>query len=579
MKGTPRSKEFDDIYFSQEDGLAETEFVFLKGNNLPEVWCGQDEFTIAETGFGTGLNFFAAWCLLEESNSAPKRLNFISFEKYPLSVEEIRQALAPWADLFGDKVDRLLDIYPLRIPGTHSLCISENIFLTLIFDDVNDSMPKLLGCGVDTWFLDGFNPAKNPQMWTQTVFDSMARLSNNGATFATFTAASAVRRGLQHSGFDVEKTRGYGRKRERLIGKIKTRNIQTKENTIRSVAIIGGGLSGASISYWFKKNNVTPTIYEKGESLGSGASGNMRGMVNPRLSKRRTPDADFYMQAYAMAIREMYDISTTHDIEFNQCGALHLIHNEDMNIRYPSMVEHWGWHNDHAYIVDATGGTEITGIPIDKSGLFLPDAVTVNPRKLCDAYASGVEIICNSTINEITKQGDQWLVHGVLYDAVILANAMGVTDIAQANDLVEKVKLYPVRGQMSIAPETSETSELKTILNYRGYLSPSLNGTHALGSTFDRKNLNLDILQSDHEENVSYLEETVPSMRGKIKPIQGRAAFRVSSKYRFPLCDAVGEAYPNLYVSTAHGSHGLISTIFGAAIIHNQLCSSLKLYG
>ena len=125
----------------------------------------------------------------------------------------------------------------------------------------------------------------------------------------------------------------------------------------------------------------------------------MRGMVNPRLSKRRTPDADFYMQAYAMAIREMYDISTTHDIEFNQCGALHLIHNEDMKVRYPSMVEHWGWHNDHAYIVDATGGTEITGIPIDKSGLFLPDAVTVNPRKLCDAYASGVEIICNSTIN------------------------------------------------------------------------------------------------------------------------------------------------------------------------------------
>jgi tRNA 5-methylaminomethyl-2-thiouridine biosynthesis bifunctional protein len=243
------------------------------------------------------------------------------------------------------------------------------------------------------------------------------------------------------------------------------------------------------------------------------------------------------------------------------------------------MVEHWGWHNDHAYIVDATGGTEITGIPIDKSGLFLPDAVTVNPRKLCDAYASGVEIICNSTINEITKQGDQWLVNGVLYDAVILANAMGVTDIAQANDLVEKVKLYPVRGQMSIAPETSETSVLKTILNYRGYLSPSLNGTHALGSTFDRKNLNLDILQSDHEENVSYLEETVPSMRGKIRPIQGRAAFRVSSKYRFPLCAAVGEAYPNLYVSTAHGSHGLISTIFGAAIIHNRLCSSLKLYG
>ncbi|MGB1077205.1 MAG: bifunctional tRNA (5-methylaminomethyl-2-thiouridine)(34)-methyltransferase MnmD/FAD-dependent 5-carboxymethylaminomethyl-2-thiouridine(34) oxidoreductase MnmC [Bdellovibrionales bacterium] len=575
MKGAPRSKEFDDIYFSQEDGLAETDFVFLKGNNLPEAWADSPEFTIAETGFGTGLNFLATWKMFEEDALKTPRLNFVSFDKYPLSVNEIKDALEPWAEHFGGKIQKMLDVYPLRIPGVHSVCVAENVFLTLIFDDVNEALPKLSGRAVDAWFLDGFNPAKNPEMWTDNVFENMARLSRDGATFATFTAAGFVKRGLQNVGFDVQKTQGYGRKRERLVGSFSFEDKCKKIDTARSVAIIGGGLAGTSAAYWLKKQGVVPVIYEQGDQLGVGASGNQRGMVNPRISKLRNGESDFYMQAYAMAIREMKVLSETHDIEFEQCGAVHLMHNEDMRARFPSMVAHWGWHEDHARIVTTKQGHEISGVEVEQEGLYLPDAATVNPRKLCETYADGVEVFYNTQVSAIERQGDKWSIDGRLYDGVILANALGIKKIAQAWELADKVDLYPVRGQMSLAPETPVSQNIKTILNYRGYLSPALNGIHALGSTFDREDMDLMLREEDHAENVRYLEDAIPSLKGQIAPDGGRAALRVSSKHRFPLYGCVA---PNMYVSTAHGSHGLVSTLQCAAIIHNHLCSCLRVY-
>ena len=216
-----RSKEFDDVYFSAEDGLAETHHVFLKGNDLPAAWQGvegkSDRFVIGETGFGTGLNFLAAWKLFEETADEGQSLEFISFEKYPLSVEEIADALEPWRGEFDGRLERMLALYPLRVPGSHRVQMSARVGLTLIIDDVNEGMAQL-DTREDAWFLDGFNPAKNPQMWSEEVFLQMARLSASGASFATFTAAGFVKRGLAAAGFDVEKTDGFGRKRHMLVG-------------------------------------------------------------------------------------------------------------------------------------------------------------------------------------------------------------------------------------------------------------------------------------------------------------------------------------------------------------------------
>lgn len=214
----PRSKEFDDIYFSVADGLAETRHVFLDGNNLRERWAGGTvgEFTICETGFGTGLNFLAALKLWREMG-VQGRLEFISFEKFPVTSDFIREHLSHWGEIM-DELGILLSNYPSELSqGVYVLNIADDVRLTLIFGDVNEEIQKLKTY-VDCWFLDGFKPSSNPDMWSDTVFQNMARLSREGTTFATFTSAGFVRRGLKAAGFDVRKIAGFGRKREMSVG-------------------------------------------------------------------------------------------------------------------------------------------------------------------------------------------------------------------------------------------------------------------------------------------------------------------------------------------------------------------------
>jgi tRNA 5-methylaminomethyl-2-thiouridine biosynthesis bifunctional protein len=217
MTTTPRSKVFDDVYFSQADGLAETLHVFLQGNQLPERWSEQAHFTIAETGFGTGLNFLATARLFRETARPGQRLEFISFEQFPLSATEIAQYLDVWRGDIGIELDQLCAGYPDPHPGQHYLVLDDAIALTLYIDDVNLALPRL-DTTVDAWFLDGFKPASNPAMWSDVVFQNMPRLSRPGTTFATFTAAGFVKRGLQAAGFRVSKVRGFGHKRDMLTG-------------------------------------------------------------------------------------------------------------------------------------------------------------------------------------------------------------------------------------------------------------------------------------------------------------------------------------------------------------------------
>ncbi len=215
----PRSKEFNDVYFFVEDGLAETRYVFLEGNNLPDAWTGQENFTICETGFGTGLNFLAVfklWLETDESKRA-NNLHFISFEKYPLHKDHIEKYLSHWGEL-KNVLDKLLTIYPVDLEdGIYKSSVLEEVELTLIFGDMNKNIANLTN-KVDCWFLDGFKPSSNPDMWSKTLFKNMARLSCDGTSFATFTAASLVRRELGFHGFDVRKINGFGRKRDMLIG-------------------------------------------------------------------------------------------------------------------------------------------------------------------------------------------------------------------------------------------------------------------------------------------------------------------------------------------------------------------------
>lgn len=222
--GTPVSEQFDDIYFSNSDGLQECHYVFLQHNNLPNRWLSSAEntgFHIAETGFGTGLNFLATQSAWRESGAQARgiKLVFTTFEKYPLSKQDLITALKVWPEI-EDIAQALSAQYPEQIDSDVQLVLADGMIeLNIVFGDVNERIAVLnTNSPVDAWYLDGFAPSKNPDMWTQNLFDHMARLASPACTVATFTAAGFVRRGLIEAGFTMAKDKGFGCKREMIYG-------------------------------------------------------------------------------------------------------------------------------------------------------------------------------------------------------------------------------------------------------------------------------------------------------------------------------------------------------------------------
>lgn len=218
----PVADRFDDPYYSLENGLDETRHTFLGGNDLPERFRaggqtgdkagGQDVFHVAELGFGTGLNFLATAQAWAEAG-APGQLTFTSFEAFPMATADMEQALAAFPDLPGREalVAAWGDSSPREVNG---------VTLDLRLGDARETLPAWGGCA-DAWFLDGFAPARNPELWGEDLMTQVARHTAPGGTFATYTSAGHVRRALEAAGFDVTRRPGYGRKRHMSTGTLK----------------------------------------------------------------------------------------------------------------------------------------------------------------------------------------------------------------------------------------------------------------------------------------------------------------------------------------------------------------------
>lgn len=203
---TPVSTRFDDPYYSLENGLAETAHVFLAGNGLPERFC--DGFRIAELGFGTGLNLLAALRLWRQS-ATPGVLTFTTFEAYPLTPAEMIRAQAGFPQI----ADLAADLAPFWGQTRFDL---PDLRFELIQGDARACLPQWSG-RADAWFLDGFSPARNPELWSPELMAEVACHTVPGGTAATYTAAGHVRRALAEAGLEVTRIKGYGRKRHMTI--------------------------------------------------------------------------------------------------------------------------------------------------------------------------------------------------------------------------------------------------------------------------------------------------------------------------------------------------------------------------
>ena len=616
QENTPVSDKFDDVYFSNQDGLAETHYVFLEGNQLWERWVNYKEahFVIAETGFGTGLNFFAVTTLFGEfrqkyPNSPLKRLYFISFEKYPLALDALQQAHLAYPQ-FSHLAQHLQQHWLNPIQGCYRFHFDETT-LDLWFGDVAENLPQLgdyMNDKIDAWFLDGFAPSKNPDMWNEQLYQQMFRFTKPQGTFATFTAASAVRKGLENAGFNITKRKGFGKKRECLSGQKTHEKLtalslpwfhsQSANLNEQDIAIIGGGIASLCTAISLLKRGAKITIYCEDEQTALNASGNKQGAFYPQLSDDNERNIRFYIHAFAYGLQFLqWAIQQKIEFEHEFCGVALCAYNDKAESKL-NKIAALNLPSDLYQFLNQTELSKKVGLPLPFGGGFIPQGAWLAPRQLVQhAFAflekQGVQIKISQKVTALSQTENGWQITTAEnktfnHEVVVLANGHKLTDFEQT----QKLPLYPVRGQVSQIPTSANLLKLKTVLCYDGYLTPvdQAKASHCIGASHVRDNATREFSLTEQQENQQKIQQNIPEDWTKEVDTSGnlaRIGVRCSVRDLTPMMGAVphfsaqqvqyqnlfnlrrrkqpieqAENYSNLYLIGALGSRGLTSAPF-----------------
>eukprot|EP00435_Cladocopium_sp_Y103_P077083 s1_g822.t1 len=565
--GSPQSTRFDDIYFSSDDGLAETAHVFLKGNALPDAWTDCDHFTIGETGFGTGLNFLATWTLWRKTRKPDQHLHFVSVEGFPLSKEELSQALQKWPDL-APLASELVAHYPAPHTGTHLLHLSDNVSLTLCEAEVLPAL-RQLEARVDAWFLDGFSPSTNPDMWSDAVFVEVARLSQVSTTFATFTAAGAVRRSLAAQGFAVEKVKGFGRKREMLVGRMAEPPSHKASkpwyrvgpaSAPKDVLIVGAGIAGAATAYALKRRGVQARILDS-EGLGAGASGNPAALFMPRFSVEPTPEDDFHIAAYLHAERVMQSLQReATEVLFDPRGVLQFARTKSEADRFKKIAARAPLPPGHLELIAAEELSDVAGFDTGFPAFLYPRAGVVRPHALLKVLTRDVEIE-QTAVGSVAPHDGQWTLNesgSDSADALVLANGPGITDFAETAWL----PLEPVLGQITDLPPGTLSPQPHALVA-GSYLISHSDGSALTGATYElgrEADQTAEPTTVGHQHNLADLAQVFPSFETALATLNpdelsGRVSFRAQVPDRVPFAGPAPnhEAYLSAYDRLRHG--------------------------
>lgn len=523
--GQPRSRLFGDIYFSPEDGLAETKAVFLQGCGLPEAWLGRRRFVVGELGFGTGLNIAALLDLWGKARPEGAHLHVFTVEAHPVTAEEARRALAHWPEL-AEVAALLTARWPGRARGLHRIDLPElAATIDVAVTDVREALEGWTG-RADAWFLDGFSPALNPQMWSEEILALVGQRAAPGARAATFTVAGHVRRALAAAGFAVEKRPGYGRKRERLEAMFP--GVAADPPSPR-IAIVGAGIAGATVARAVRALGAEALVVDAG-GTGAGASGNPAALVTPRLDAGLGPPARLFAQAFRRAV-QLYD--TLPDAIIAR-GVSQLPRHARDPARFGALA--------------ASDIFEPGSLAVSEAGVLTQrEALVVEPAVALGAWLGEVR---TATVATLDRSGEAWRLldpEGGLIaeaDAVIVCAAMGSAALAG-------LPLRPVRGQASwtaLADRPAATA-------WGGYAIPTRGGV-LFGATHDRDDDASDVRQEDHARNLATLAEALPDLAARLAgaPLSGRAAVRATTPDRLPIAGALGP--PGLFALTGLGSRG-----------------------
>ena len=582
----PISKQFGDVYFSKDNGLLETRHVFLNGNDLTERLSQLHDyqyFCVGETGFGTGLNILTLWQLWQQVRlDNHSHLHVVSVEKFPLNKADLIRALNVWTEL-KPLAEKLIQQYPLPIAGCHRLSFPEERFsIDLWLGDAQDIFPTIPKTQtVNAWFLDGFAPSCNPDMWQANVLDHMVRLSDFGTTFASFSVAGVLKRGLKQHGIQISRPRGFGHKREMLkaiwldTSQTETQS-QDSETTIaappksetskqRKIAIIGAGIAGLSSAWAFAQRGHQVTIYEQNEPL-SGASGNPLALLNPKLCPIEQAHEHLMTLSWQHALNFYPQFKAFRPIQVQQIALKNADELSGLVEQYPENV--------------LTANTTLECFPeTEFPSLTLHQAGAVSPHQLRDEILQHANIRIEkvkisrleSTDSQVTLWQDQQII--AITDHAIVCCAKQSAELFKNYPV-----LKPIRGQVSWVENSQRPLALDQAYSYGGYCMQLDTAQLILGASFYPNRDDAEVLTEDHVHNYELIHNVFPKYAQGLPSVdtwQGRASVRAQSLDYLPLVGKI-QNLGQIYTFAGLGSKGflfapLCSEIL-AALILGELC-------
>ncbi len=597
--GVPQSRQYGDVYFSRASGMDETRHVFLEPNALAQRFAALApgrSLVIGETGFGTGLNFLCAWQLFERSAPADARLHFISVEKHPLTRDDLSRALSLWPEL-ARHAEALVSQYVAVHPGfQHFTLDGGRVTLTLLVGDATECLARL-DARVDAWFLDGFAPAKNPQMWQPPLFAELARLSGPETTLATFTSAGVVRRALVEAGFAMRRVPGFGTKWEMLSGRFVGPSSHrpapwyarpSPHQGARKALVIGAGLAGCASAASLAARGWQVTLLERHAAVAAEGSGNPQGVLYLKLSAHGTALSRLIVSGFGYTRRLLERL--TRGQEWDDCGVLQLAFDEKERARQAKLVSAFP---GLLQPLDRSQAEALSGLGLPCGGLFYPSAGWVHPPALARQLANhpNIELLTHGEALQLQRHGESWQARAgerLLAEAPVVVLA-GAADVARFEQSAW-MPLKRIRGQITRLPVTEQSTALRTVLCAEGYVAPAWQGEHTLGASFDFQQTGLEPSEAEHRSNLEMLAAISPDLHQRLEldarplaSLEGRVAFRCTSPDYLPIIGPLADAgrfaeayavlskdarqvpdqpcpwHEGLFVNTAHGSRGLIT--------------------
>ncbi len=620
--GLPASTQFNDVFFSDADPLAESTHVFIQGSNLTRRWQQTAEtgccFCIAELGFGTGLNFLNTWYHWEKltnKHSSQQRLHYIGLEQFPLCARDMAKIHRLWPALKSYSTT-LLKIYDDKSAGWHRFDISDSICLDLYFGEAERELAVRSHSdqAVDAWFIDGFSPDRNESLCSQSVFKLMATHSHSNSTVTTYSSAGKVRRGLEAAGFKVSRRTGFGRKRHMLIAEDLIQDIgkrsfenqspwfqyparsasdssNNNKDTSKQAIVIGAGLAGANAAFALARRNYQVTVIEKARNFGAGASGIPQLALHCRLFRHAKAEAQFYLQAYLYAIRSYSSLKSVNRSFWHEVGMVQQADamNKSNKLSLPDIEKNYA--DNIVTGVTPELQAAMPHLTIDDEALWFPHSGWINSSDLCQALLNSprISVKLDRCVTQIGQENGLWGVtdkdRELVAKAPVLIGATGseLRNLSQFQSLPLELRVGQSTQCESYSREFSES--IKPVVSGVRSIFPPQDEVHTISASYRELSSGLSPQPEDDEINLKKIAVMFGiSEKTQLNRSFSHARVRANSEDRLPIVGQVpvfgamekqykdlarnarqkfhepGQYYDGLYVSAAHGSTGVATT-------------------